>query len=328
MKKEFAGIDVSKSTLDVWLYHANQHKIFKNDLAGIASMYKWVLQRSAGNQVGFCFEHTGLYSVELAGYLQQKQSCFYMVSGLAVKRSMGLRRGKSDKTDAKALAKYAFQHKEELRVTVLPCQTLAEVKDLLSLRLRMVRELAGYKSYVKEYTSVHRLNQEELRYQAVTALSTVLKQNIKDLEKQILQLIKASAELNKVYEHITTIKGVGFVVAVNMIVITHNFQAFETWRKLACYAGTVPFEHQSGTSYRGKTRVSHLSNKYLKSILTQAAASAIQFNAEMKAYYQKRLQDGKSKMSALNIVRNKLISRMFAIAKRGTPYVDTYKFAT
>jgi len=47
----------------------------------------------------------------------------------------------------------------------------------------------------------------------------------------------------------------------------------------------------------------------------------------MKIYYQKRLQEGKSKMSALNIVRNKLISRMFAIAKRGTPYVDIHEFA-
>lgn len=327
MKKEFVGIDVSKSTLDVCLYHLNEHKIFKNNLTGISAMYKWVVRRSAYNEIGFCFEHTGLYSIELAGYLQEKQSCFYMVSGLAVKRSMGLMRGKSDKTDAKALAKYAFRHKEELSPTILPCKTISELKDLLTLRLRMVRELAGYKAYVKEYKSVFKLNENELRHQAITALSKVFKQNIKDLEKQILELIKTDEQLNKVYENITSIKGIGFVVAVNMIVITNNFQAFETWRKLACYAGTVPFEHQSGTSYRGKTRVSHLSNKYLKSILSQAAASAIQYNPEMKIYYQKRLQDGKSKMSALNIIRNKLISRMFAVAKRGTPYVDIHKFA-
>ena len=58
----------------------------------------------------------------------------------------------------------------------------------------------------------------------------------------------------------------------------------------------------------------------MKSLLEQAARSAIQYDPELKAYYQRRIQHGKGKRSTLNIVRNKIIYRMFAVIGRGTPY--------
>ena len=112
-----------------------------------------------------------------------------------------------------------------------------------------------------------------------------------------------------------------------MIAYTDNFSKFENWRKFASYCGIAPFPYQSGTSIKGRTKVSHLANKKLKAIINMCAIYAIQHKPEMKAYYQKRVEQGKNKMSTINIIRNKLIARVFAVVKRKTPYVDTYKFA-
>jgi transposase len=112
-----------------------------------------------------------------------------------------------------------------------------------------------------------------------------------------------------------------------MIVYTDCFTKFNDWRKFASYCGIAPFPYQSGSSVKGRTKVSHLANKKIKALINMCAISAIQHNPEMKQYYQRRLEIGKNKMSTINIIRNKLISRVFAVIKRQTPYVDTMKFA-
>ncbi len=115
--------------------------------------------------------------------------------------------------------------------------------------------------------------------------------------------------------------------AVIIIAYTNNFNRFKNWRRFASYCGIAPFPYQSDTSIKGKAKVSHLANKKLKSIINMCAISAIQHNPEIKHYYLKRVSQGKNKMSTINIVRNKLIARVFAVIKRQTPYIDTMKFA-
>jgi transposase len=110
-------------------------------------------------------------------------------------------------------------------------------------------------------------------------------------------------------------------------VVTDCFTGFTDSRKFACYAGIAPFEKQSGTSLKTKARVSHYANKKIKSLLNLSASSAILAVPELKAYNQRRVESGKSKMSTLNIVRNKIVHRIFAVVKRGTPYVSLYKHA-
>jgi len=90
---------------------------------------------------------------------------------------------------------------------------------------------------------------------------------------------------------------------------------------------TLPFEHQSGTSIKGRTRVSSLSNKQLKKLIHMVAICACAYNPEMKSYYNRRVSEGKNKMSTLNVIRNKIISRMFAVVNRGSGYVDLMKYA-
>ncbi len=121
--------------------------------------------------------------------------------------------------------------------------------------------------------------------------------------------------------------GVGPQTAINLIVTTRCFSTFENWRQLACYAGVAPFEYRSGTSIRGKTKVNHIANKKLKSLLNMAALSAKRHDKQLKEYYERKIQEGKNGMSVMNALRCKIISRVFATIKRETPYVDFLKYS-
>ena len=94
----------------------------------------------------------------------------------------------------------------------------------------------------------------------------------------------------------------------------------ERYKALAGSA-VAAFEHTSGSSIKGRTKVSHLANKKIKSLLTLAAICAVKHDPELKAKYEQKIKEGKAKMSALNMIRFKLIERVFAVIKRQTVYV-------
>lgn len=105
-----------------------------------------------------------------------------------------------------------------------------------------------------------------------------------------------------------------------MIIATNEFKDISDPKKFACYAGVAPFEHTSGTSIRGKSRVSHKANKPMKTLLHMSALVAVNYNDDLKQYYQRKLQENKNKMSVLNAIRNKLIHRVFACVRENRLY--------
>jgi transposase len=118
---------------------------------------------------------------------------------------------------------------------------------------------------------------------------------------------------------------VGKVLALLLLIYTQGCTKIVDGRKLACYTGVAPFEYRSGTSIMGKTGVSKFANGDLKRVLHMAAISSVQHNPELKHYYKRKVDEGKSKMSVINAVRNKLLHRIVAVIRRGTPYQPTLK---
>lgn len=327
--KEVIGIDLSKLTLDCHGYHSKCSSTFDNTVEGIAAMVAWALKTSEvkKQEVLFVLEHTGLYTHTLMGYLSSEGYAFHVASGLSVKRSLGLTRGKSDKADAKAIALYGYRLREELEPYQMPTEALASLKRLMSMRRKLVAQRAGHITTLSEHKRVLDKDSNELLFSAQEQIIATLDQQIARIEQELQELIDQDPELKNLYRLITSVKGVGGVTARFLLVYSNGFKNFDSWRKFACYCGIAPFPNQSGTSIRGRTKVSHLANKQGKVLLSMCASSAIQHNAEMKAYYQRRIAEGKNKKSTLNIIRNKLLARAFAAVKRGTPYVDTMKFA-
>jgi transposase len=328
--KFFIGIDVSKATIDVFIHKANQHKQFPNLRRGYEACLNWIQKlcpEALLKEIHITFEHTGLYSLSLALYLEQTDIAFTMISGLQIKRSLGLVRGKNDRIDAQRIAEYGYLYREVLPLTKFPSRQIMQLQPLLSLRDRLVRQRAGLVATQGEqsrylYHSTA-LDMSDIYDQVISTL----KEQIRRVDETMKVIIDNCPELKLTFDLITSIKGIGKTVAMYLIVYTHNFTRFATWRKFACYAGVAPFENQSGKTYLGKTKVSSLANKQLKKMLHLAALSAAAHDTELHAYFMKRTQGGKNKMAVLNIIRNKLLARSFAVAARKTPYVNVAKYA-
>jgi len=326
---DVVGIDVSKLTIDVVIHQSKNYRQFENTNKGFSMLCKWALSKSKvdKDKLLFVFEHTGLYSYQVSVYLSKNKFNFSIVPGLEIKRSLGIARGKDDKIDAKKIARYGYRLRDEIRITTLASDTIQILKNLLTLRDRMVKQRAGYKTSLKEMKRVYPMKDNLLLFSSQQKIISSLNTQIVKIEKQMDKIILSNKKLKKQYNLITSITGVGSQTALYMIVTTDGFSKFKNSRNFASYCGIAPFPNVSGTSIRGKTKVSTLANKKMKSLLDLAAKSAIQHNQEMKLYYNKRVEDGKSKMSTINIIRNKLLSRIFAVINRDTPYIDFIKYA-
>jgi transposase len=323
------GIDVSKATLDVHDYNVNVHQEFPNTSSGFKELLSWARKNNGRSLKGvvFCMEHTGMYSLPLAVFLTQKKLPFSMVPGLEIKKSMGMVRGKSDKIDAYQIARYAYLRREEIREYTLPSKEILKLKSLLSLREKMVKHRAAYQGHLKELNELFKKKDNPKIFDAQEKLIKQISDQITEVEKEILDIINKDPELKRLYNLTKSVKGVGLVIAVTFIVYTNCFTAFDTWRQFSSYAGIAPFEDSSGSSRKKPKRVHHMANKRIKALLSNAASTSIQFNPEMRLYYERRIAEGKSTMSTQNIIRNKIVSRVFAVVRRGTPYVDTLGYA-
>lgn len=323
--RHFLGIDVSKKVLDVVCSTNGQHLQVANTPEEFEQLAIWLKQNKlAPRQCFFIFEHTGLYSKPFERFCQQAGWHYRAVPGLAIKRSAGITRGKNDRVDAARIAQYGHQKREQLKPQLPTDQLLEKLKALMNHRDKLVSQQAAYKATVKEQQWFLQLEEQDMLISTQQAIISCLQQQIARVEEAIMQLIRSNAALNRNYELLISITAIGFVNAVYILAITGNFTRFATARKFACYCGIAPFEHTSGSSIRGKTRVSPLANKKLKSLLDLAAKCAINRDKELCAYYQRRIAMGKGKMSTINVVRNKLIYRVFAVIKRQTPFDKNY----
>lgn len=148
----------------------------------------------------------------------------------------------------------------------------------------------------------------------------LLDKQIKVVETKIVEIIESNVELNDQYKRIQTVPGVGKVLATMLIVKTNGFTEIQSARKMACYSGVVPFDHRSGSSIYYKPRVSTMADKELKKILHLAALSSIRLKNDLAVYFQRKVLEGKNKMSVLNAIRNKIIHRVYALIKNNSVY--------
>ncbi len=326
---QIVGIDVSKSVLDIFILSLNYHFTVENNPLGFAKLLEICCSRltcKVGN-LYLCFENTGRYSRLLAVFCEENHILFSMVNALDVKQSKGLARGKSDKKDAKTLALYADRKRNELKPTKLHAPIVGKLRQLLQLRDKLVKHRTAYKNANKDLQDCFVPGETDYIRQTNEKLILLMDTEIANTEKEIENIIVSMPDWQVNYKLIQTVKGIGPVLAKYLIIYTENFTRFTDPKKFACFTGIAPFEYSSGSSVKGRTRLHPCANKHLKSLLNIAAMSAIQLKGEYKQYYQRRTAEGKNKMSSLNIIRNKIVSRVFAVVKRQTPYVDLTIFA-
>lgn len=325
----FIGIDVSKKTLDFAVFKGKE-LLFKwvgeNDEPGIKKF--WVqLKLQQGfciNEAMFCMEHTGIYNQHLLSFLYSKKASVCVEAAVHIKLSSGLQRGKSDRIDAVRIAQYAYKNSMELRLWQPKRQVIQQLKHLSGLRNRVINARKQLTVALNETISFDKKAACECKKLCKASLKT-LDDDIKRIELKMDQVIASDAELKKLFSIVTSVDGIGKVTATEMIITTNEFKDITDPAKFACYSGVAPFEYSSGSSIKGKPRVSHKANKNMKSLLHMAALVAINYNADMKAYYQRKVEQKKNKMLVINAVRNKLIWRIFACVKNNRPYQKNYQ---
>ena len=324
--KWFIGIDVSKKTLDISVLKENEfilHQQIENNVKAIKAYLK-ELKAVTGfslTEAVFCMEHTGIYNTP---FLEVKEKCslnLCLENATQIKLSIGMQRGKNDKIDSKRIAEYIFKNRDNIKLWTPPRTALKALKKLIMVRNRLI---IGIKNLTKVANENDSFDEKLSIGKYFKRSIEVLKSDLKKVEKEIQKVIKEDEELKRLFSLVQSVKGVGPILAANVLVTTNEFKDINDPKKYACYAGVAPFEYSSGTSIRGKRKVSRKANMQVKSILHMAALVAIQSNKEITEYYERKLKEGKAKMNIINAVRNKLIHRIFACVRDNRKYENIY----
>jgi transposase len=325
--KNFVGIDISKRWLDFAAKSESSTDLLEFRLDNNPDDLKTLkgLLKKGGITMGkktlVTFEHIGTYSRPLIKYLTAQRCSICQESALRIKKSSGIQRGKSDKIDAKRIMEYSVRNVDRLHIWQTPKPVILLLKDLLSMRERFTKIEWMLKKPLKEkqsYLSKKYLNDLN-KIQNKTVLQVEL--SLKQLEREIKKAIASDNEVQHKVNLITSIPGIGPIIAANLVCATRNFTAFTTGRQLASYAGCVPFPHSSGISVKGKSKVSQVANKKLKALIHLVALQGIRKKAEFRKYYERKVKQGKPKMSVINAVRSKILLRVAAVVKRDQPYL-------
>jgi len=314
-KHIFAGIDISKSKLDICLINEQrqQNYIIKNNDKSIQRLFLKVRKQNPQVRIIVGMESTGYYNWPcFEAFSKLEGFILYVINPLHLKRSMGLVRGKNDTIDARRIADFIRLHYSTIKPTIIPRTKIRQLQALLAHRNRLI---ATKSKFSVPSTELALLADKQLSSEIQKdsqKLIRVIEAQIKSVEGQIIALVEQDPELKEKYQYLQSVQGVGKVLAWTMLVKTNEFKSINNPRKLACYAGVVPFEFQSGTSILKRPRLSPMADKTLKKLLHLAAMRAVRLKGELQDYYQRKVTEGKNKMLVLNAVRNKIVARICA----------------
>lgn len=326
----FIGIDIAKDTLDWAVYKQNEGIILsmhtdnsikgiKEALSELKTLVSWKSVQSV-----FCMEHTGIYNAHLLNLLYDLNYSIWLESSLQIKQAGGMQRGKTDKVDAQRIAQYAFRFRDQIRLWQPPREVMQKLAFLSATRQRLNQAYNLLAVAVAEQETFISKSLQKTMKENVKKSLAALKEEQNAVEVQIQELIQADVRLKELFDLMVSVPGVGPVIATELLLATNEMLTINNPKKLACHAGVAPFEYRSGSSVRGRTKVSHQARKRLKSLIHLGSMAAIQVKGELQDYYQRKLKEGKPPMLVLNAVRNKLIHRVCAVVHRGQKYDKNY----
>lgn len=311
---EIYGVDISKDVFDVQNSKGDYFQL-TNDEKGFKNFVKKLSNKSL-----IVMEATGYYHYCLAQYLYEQGYSVSVVNPLSVKRfiQMKLSKIKTDKSDAKAICDYAIFN--EVHLYTAKDKNQAECLQLIRL----------IDIYIKQSTALkNKLHGEKtlgipskVVYRSLNRSLKAVEKEIKLLEERLIELVKEHQQSQLTL--LKSIPGMGVKTALMLIVMTDGFNRFENANQLCSYTGITPTIRQSGSSVRGRSRISKMGNKKLRNLLFLCSFSACKYNKACREIYERIVAKGKSKKLALIAVCNKLLKQAFAIAKSGLPYDEKY----
>ena len=310
------GLDVAKATFHACLVRHSgklRHRAFANSAHGFAQLSEWLAKQGA-ERVHACMEATGTYYEALAAYLHGEGHAVSVVNPAAVKAyaQSQLSRTKNDRVDATLIAAFCGERRPPQWAP--PAPELRELQALVR-RLDALQEM--------------RLMEENRLSSGVTvaAVRASLEDSIAYLAEQIRKteaLIRSHIDshpgLRRQRELLDSIPGVGETTAAALLAEVPDILQYKSARQVAAFAGLVPRERQSGSSVRGRVRLSKIGNARLRKALYFPAVTALRCSPFFQAWADGLRQRGKSKMAVIGAAMRKLVHLAYGVLKTGQPF--------
>ena len=330
--KEVAGVDVAQKELVVSLGRMYQsldveifaYKVFTNSEKGIKSMIGWVSSCCEGNgQLRYVMEATGVYHERLAYTLESMNIDVSVILANKISnyaRSLDIKTV-TDKTASQAIAQFGLERK--LDNWVRPKEIYRVLKQLTRERDQVVEERAMVKNQRHAEKAEAMPNLKSLI--RIDERIKFLSQQEKEIKLDIATLLKSEPELKQRVNNICTIPGIGELTAVTVLAETNGFELIRNKKQLTSYAGFDVKEKQSGTSVKGKPRISKRGNRHLRKSMHLPSLSSVKYNKTHKELYVRLVSKSGIKMKALIAVQRKMLELIFVIDKNQNPYENDYQ---
>lgn len=329
--KQVVGIDVAQKELvvclarmfDDWTPELYAHKTFKNTVKGHLALVLWVKKfTEQAAEVRYVMEATGVYHEHLAYFLEEKDHLVSIVLPNKISnyfRTLDIKTV-TDKTASEAIALFGVERK--LDNWERPKPVYKKLRQLTRERDQVVKERSIIKNQLHAENAEAEPNRSSLKR---------LRQRIQLLKKQEAEIkteisvLAREEETNKAVKLISTIPGVGELTAATILAETNGFELIRNKRQLTGYAGLDVREKQSGTSVKGKPRISKRGNKYLRKALHMPALAAIRYNERHKGLYTRLVSKHGIKMKGAVAVQRKLLELSYILVKTNQPYDPDYE---
>lgn len=326
----FLGIDISKDTLDCTLAKGAEplfHRKIQNQPSDIRQLLEDILSLKGITRRNIVtgMENMGFYANPLIETLVRLRVKYTSEHALNIKRSLGMVRGKSDKMDSERIALHLYKTRDLLSPSHPRRPEIETLAMLATMRERMVKMELKLRNPLRQSQGfIPKPMQDSARLLCSASIESV-RRDIRSIEAQIRRTWTEDNALNRLMELILSVPGVGEVTGVQLLITTNEFRAITEAKKFACYCGVAPFPYSSGTALDKGSRTSKMCNRRMKALIGACAVSASRYIPEIRDYYQRKQAEGKHKMSVLNAIGFKVISRIFTCIKQDRPYEKEYQ---
>ena len=329
--KQVLGIDVAQKELVVCFGIMNDifeaaligHETFANSKAGFAQLVKWAKKLSVENaSTNYVMEATGVYHENLAYYLHDHDMDLSIVLPNKISnyaRSLDVKTV-TDKTASRAIAMFGLERK--LDNWMPPKGIYRSLKQLGRERGQLLDERTVIKNQLHAKNAGAKPSQKEIK-RAEIRLALLVEQE-KEIKKELADLIKQDPEVKEIVLLICSISGIGLLTVSSILGETNGFEHTSNRRQLTSYAGFDVKEKQSGTSIKGKSKISKRGNKYLRKAMHMPSLSAIKHDPTFRAIYEKVFAKTGIKMKGIVAVQRRLLEMSYIIFKKQEKYIKNY----
>ena len=262
------------------------------------------------------------YSEQLLYQLHQSGWPLVLIEPIKVHKAFGDDSPKTDEIDSLKIAEYAWRFQDKLSLWKPHKAVVEQIKVLLTTREQIVRHKTGLSNTRKTLERKH--IQTPAANSSVDLLIEQARMQIKELEAEILRLIKMHPTIASTFTLLLSAPGVGHLMAAHLLVISDGFEQELSYRQLARHLGIAPMPHRSGTSVHRKDRSRGKGPKVMRKLLHLAARSLVTHKDSFRYYYARKLAQGKAKKLVLNNVANRLLRIICSMLKNNQPYIEGY----